>query len=93
MAESMSDRAVRPHALPIQAVTTAMACWGVVKSVHRQGQTLDDFLNVKAWWERMNARPGVQRGGKAGEYLRRPDYQASKDPVAAQHLFGQTARS
>jgi len=70
-----------------------MACWGVVKNVHRQGQTLEDFPNVSAWWERMNARPGVQRGSKAGEFLRKPDYQASKDPLAAQHLFGQTARS
>jgi GST-like protein len=70
-----------------------MACWGVVKSVYRQGQTLEDFPTVNAWWERMNARPGVQRGSKAGEFLRKPDYQASKDPIAAQHLFGQKART
>ena len=69
-----------------------MACWGVVKSVHRQGQSLDHFPNVKAWWERMNARPGVQRGSKVGEHLRASQYGSVNDPVAAKHLFGQTAR-
>lgn len=70
-----------------------MACWGVVKSAHRQGQSLEDFPNVSAWWDRMNARPGVQRGSTAGDFLRKPDYDATKDPLAAVHLFGQTARS
>jgi GST-like protein len=70
-----------------------MACWGVVKSWERQGQNIDDFPHVKAWWDRMNARPGVQRGGKVGEYLRDPNYQVGKDPAAMKILFGQRARS
>ena len=70
-----------------------MACWGVVKSWERQGQNIDDFPNVKSWWERMNARPGVARGAKVGAYLRDPNYQIGKDPVAMQVLFGQRART
>jgi glutathione S-transferase len=89
----MNKRLVHSDFLAGEYSIADMACWGVVKSIHRQGQTLEDFPNVNAWWERMNARLGVQRGSKAGEYLRKPDYQASKDPIAAQHLFGQTARS
>ncbi|HEX3483921.1 MAG TPA: glutathione binding-like protein [Micropepsaceae bacterium] len=70
-----------------------MACWGVVKSWDRQGQNIDDFPNVKAWWERMNARPGVERGGKVGAYLREPNYQINQDPEAVKVLFGQRARA
>ena len=70
-----------------------MACWGVVKSWERQGQNIDHFPNVKAWWERMNARPGVDRGGKVGAYLRDPNYQLGKDPEAVKVLFGQRARA
>ena len=57
-----------------------MACWGVVRNWERQGQNIEDFPNVKAWWERMNGRPGVARGGKVGAYLRDPNYQIGKDP-------------
>ena len=69
-----------------------MACWGVVKSWERQGQNIDEFPNVKAWWDRMNARPGVERGGKVGAYLRDPNYQIGKDPEAVKVLFGQRSR-
>jgi GST-like protein len=70
-----------------------MACWGVVKSWDRQGQNIDDFPHVKAWWARMNARPGVERGGKVGAYLRDPNYNIGKDPDAVKVLFGQRART
>jgi GST-like protein len=70
-----------------------MACWGVVKSWERQGQNIENFPNVHAWWGRMNARPGVERGGKTGAYLRDPNYQLGKDPEAAKVLFGQRART
>src|SRR3990167_4400905 len=70
-----------------------MACWGVVKSHTRQGQKLEDFPNVKAWWGRMNARPGVQRGSQVGAYLRDPNYNIGKDDEAVKVLFNQRART
>jgi GSH-dependent disulfide-bond oxidoreductase len=69
-----------------------MACWGVVRSHERQGQKLEDFPQVKSWWERMNARPGVRRGGEAGAYLRDPNYNIGKDEQASKVLFHQRAR-
>ncbi len=33
-----------------------------LRSHERQGQDLDDFPNVKRWFEAINARPAVQRG-------------------------------
>ncbi len=39
-----------------------MACLGWIKPWEKQGQNLDDFPNVKRWFETMMARPGVQRG-------------------------------
>ena len=33
-----------------------------LRSHKRQGQDLDDFPNVKRWFEAIDARPGVQRG-------------------------------
>jgi GSH-dependent disulfide-bond oxidoreductase len=36
------------------------------------GQSLDDFPNLKAWFERIGARPAVEIGCKVGEELRKP---------------------
>jgi GST-like protein len=70
-----------------------IACWGWSRNWKRQGQNIDDFPHLKAWHERIAARPAVQRGRAVGEHLRDPNYQIGKDPVAAQILFGQRARS
>ena len=68
-----------------------IACWGWVRNWKRQGQNIDEFPRLKAWHERVGARPGVERGSKVGAYLRDPNYQIGKDPVAAKILFGQRA--
>ncbi len=39
-----------------------IACIGWIKLWQRQGQTLDDFPNVKRWLDTVLARPAVQRG-------------------------------
>jgi GST-like protein len=70
-----------------------IACWGWSRNWKRQGQNIEDFPHLKAWHERCAARPGVERGAKAGAYLRDPDYQIGKDPVASKILFGQRARN
>jgi GST-like protein len=47
---------------------------------------------VKAWLERIAARPAVQRALALGENLRPKDYDLAKDEDAKKVLFGQRAR-
>ena len=37
-----------------------MACYPWIRSHERQGQNLDDFPHLQAWFERMSERPAVQ---------------------------------
>lgn len=67
-----------------------MACWPWVVPHERQGQSLEDFPNVAAWFERMKGRPAVQRGFALGAELR--DANKGMDEQARQILFGQRAR-
>lgn len=66
-----------------------MAAYPWVIPFERQGQNLDDFPNLKAWFERIGARPAVQRGRAVGGDLRK----GTVDEAAKKVLFGQTARS
>jgi GST-like protein len=50
-----------------------------------QGQSFDDFPNLKAWHERVASRPAVQRGMEAGKDMR----QGGVDEQARGVLFGQ----
>ena len=68
-----------------------MACIGWIRPYERQGQDLNDFPNLKHWFETMMARPAVQRGVEVGaDYRRQLDL--SKDKDAQSVLFGQKAR-
>ena len=69
-----------------------IASWGWSRNWKRQGQNIEEFPRLKAWHERVAARPAVQRGVKAGEHLRAPNYQIGQDPVAMKVLYGQRAR-
>lgn len=66
-----------------------MASYPWVVPYERQGQSLDDFPNLKRWFEAMRARPAVERGMAVGKELRmdRP-----MDDEMKKILFGQTAR-
>lgn len=58
-----------------------------------QGQTLDEFPNLKAWHARVAARPAVIAGRAVGEELRSNLASSSKSAEAARSvLFGQRAR-
>jgi len=39
-----------------------MACFPWTRSYERQGQDLDDFPNVRRWFDAIDARPAVQKG-------------------------------
>ena len=43
-----------------------MACIGWVRPYKNQGQDLEDFPNLKRWFETMLARPAVERGIEVG---------------------------
>src|SRR5579885_661589 len=70
-----------------------MACWGWVLSSRRH-VNLDEFPHLKAWEERIRARPAVQRGVALGRQLREAQ---ANDPKAQEEarkvLFGQRARA
>ena len=63
-----------------------MACYPWINSYERQKQDLNDFPNLKAWYERIQARPATQRAYEMGESLgRKPNF---TDEEKAK-LFGQ----
>ena len=41
-----------------------MACWGWVMRHHRHNQNLDDFPNIKRWYNSIEARPAAQNTRK-----------------------------
>ena len=63
-----------------------MACFPWVRSANRY-QSLEEFPNLAAWFERVGKRPAVRRGLEVGKDLRKPMTDADKKV-----LFGQRAR-
>ncbi len=68
-----------------------MACVGWVIPYERQGQNMDDFPNLRAWLDRMKARPAVHKGIDIGKDIRAKSNLAT-DKEAQKVLFGQRAR-
>ncbi|PWR23107.1 glutathione S-transferase N-terminal domain-containing protein [Zavarzinia compransoris] len=66
-----------------------MAAWPWVVPYKNQGQDLNDFPNLKRWFEAIEARPAVQKGFAVGKELRR---NLNDDEEAKKVLFGQKAR-
>ena len=56
----------------------------------RQGQKLEEFPHLKAWFDRVAARPATQKAYKIGETYRT---NPTVTPESAKILFGQTASS
>jgi len=59
-----------------------------------QGVQIEDFPNVRAWFDRLNARPAVQKGLKVGENLRTTmlSDRTKEADKAREVMFGQRAR-
>jgi len=69
-----------------------MACIGWVIPYKNQGQDLEEFPNLKAWFERMLARAAVARGVEVGKAERARQAALAEDKEAQKILFGQRAR-
>jgi GST-like protein len=70
-----------------------MAIWPWITPWKMQGQDLDAFPNLKAWYARVGERPAVKVGAVVGQELRGNLAAAGKQAEAARALlFGQTAR-
>jgi len=68
-----------------------MACWGWVVPHDRQGIELDDFPNVRRWYDAMKERPAVQRGFEVGMEIRKQMAErGGMDEEAKKVLFGQS---
>jgi len=67
-----------------------MAAIGWVKPFKDQGQDLDNFPNLKRWFETLLARPAVERALVVGQEHRR---NLAEDKDAQKVLFGQRART
>jgi GST-like protein len=69
-----------------------MACIGWVIPHKNQGQDLDDFPHLKAWFERLHQRPAVLKGIAVGKEERERQANLAEDKDAQKILFGQRAR-
>ncbi|MFM2281197.1 MAG: hypothetical protein RLZZ444_3428 [Pseudomonadota bacterium] len=69
-----------------------MASIGWVIPHKNQGQDLDDFPSLKGWYERVKARPAVQRAIDVGKAERERQASLADDKEAQKILFGQRAR-
>lgn len=60
-------------------------------SHEKQGQNMEDYPDLKRWYEAMEARPAVQRGLEVGAEFRRPVEEL--DEESRNRLFGNTGRA
>ena len=67
-----------------------MACYPWIVPYERQGQKLEDFPHLAAWFHRIAARPATIRAYEKGESYRTSP---TVTPGSAKILFGQTASS
>jgi GSH-dependent disulfide-bond oxidoreductase len=68
-----------------------MAIYPWVASHKKQGQKIEDFPNLRRWYEAMGKRPAVRRAMEVGEELRRPI--EDLDEEARDVLFGGRRRT
>jgi GST-like protein len=69
-----------------------MACYPWVVPYERQGQALEDFPNLKRWFEAIKARPAVARAYELAPKIN-PNPPGVRTAEQRAILFGQTAKS
>jgi len=69
-----------------------MACYPWIVPYEHQGQRLEDFPDLKAWFERIAARPATIAAYAKGEQVRPASENQMTDEAKA-ILFGQTAKT
>lgn len=69
-----------------------MACVGWLRNWGKMGQQIDDFKDLKKWFERVLERPAVQRGIALGQEMRSSQPNLADDKEAQKILYGQRAR-
>jgi GSH-dependent disulfide-bond oxidoreductase len=67
-----------------------MAIYLWVVPHERQGQKMEDFPNLRRWYESVGARPAVRKALEVGEELRRP--LEDMDEETRRMLFGNKRR-
>jgi GST-like protein len=84
------DRQLAQHAFVAGDYSIAdMACYPWIVPHERQAQKLEDFPQVKRWFDAMQARPAVIRAYAWGDKIRNE----GMTEEARKNLFGQTAAS
>lgn len=68
-----------------------MAAFPWLRPYKNQGQDIEDFPNLKAWFDRIHARPAVERALEVGKQ-EREKFDLATDKEAQAVLFGQRAR-
>jgi len=70
-----------------------IACWPWIVPHETQGQKIEEFANVKRWYDKMKTRPGLRRGFDVGIEIRRAeDEDEEPDEESRRILFGQRDR-
>jgi GSH-dependent disulfide-bond oxidoreductase len=69
-----------------------MACWPWIVPHEGHGQTIEDFPNLKRWYDLLKTRPALRRGFDVGKEIR-ARMKDGMDTEARQTLFGQRART
>ena len=82
----MDDRLTQTEFFADDYSIADIAIFPWLRSHDVQGQDMNDFPNLKRWFDAMNERPAVQRGLKVGEELRRPPEEWDEESRAT--LFG-----
>lgn len=71
-----------------------MASWPWIRGAKLFGQNLDEFPKLKAWFDKIDARPAVKKGVELGKDLRKEVAPDSKEAQESRRiLFGQTAQT
>jgi GST-like protein len=70
-----------------------MAAFPWTRSYKNQGQDLEEFPNLKRWFDAIAARPAVMRAVEVGKAERERQASLAEDKEAQKVLFGQRARA